>query len=288
VRLHLNEKNLGDYPNRSRAAALAAGRYLKYVDSDDLIYPHGLEVMVRAMEQFPASGFGLCKPDYYINRAPYPLQLSPAESYRWHFLRTGLFGNAPASAIIRRDAFQAMGGFSGKRYVGDVELWLRLGARYPAVILPPGLTWWRSHAEQEIKYEETGGDTVNLFYSVALEALNSPVCPLSPEECAEAIRRLKRDHARHILRLAATGQPASARRLLKAASQRHFPGAISSWRFHRQRSRSLPEACGAILTRAGALPLGNGITFRPRAGSSQQVELCFVHGLEPGHPLADW
>jgi hypothetical protein len=218
VRLHLNEKNLGDYPNRNRAAALAAGSYLKYVDSDDLIYPHGLEVMVRAMEQFPDSAFGLCKPDYYINRAPYPLQLSPVESYRWHFLRTGLFGNAPASAIIRRDAFQAIGGFSGKRYVGDVELWLRLGARYPAVILPPGLTWWRSHAEQEIKYEETGGDTVNLFYSVALEALNSPVCPLSPEERAEAIRRLKRDHARHVLRLAATGQPASAWRLLKAAS----------------------------------------------------------------------
>ena len=127
VRLHLNEKNLGDYLNRNRAAALAVGRYLKYVDADDLIYPHGLEVMVWAMEQFPDSGFGLAKADYYVNDKPYPLQLSPAESYRWDFLKAGLFGNAPLSAIIRKDAFRAIGGFSGKRYVGDTELWSAAG-----------------------------------------------------------------------------------------------------------------------------------------------------------------
>src|SRR5947207_2038625 len=59
VRVHVNEKNLGDYPNRNRAASLAQGRYLKYVDSDDVIYPHGLEAMVGMMERFPDSGLGL-------------------------------------------------------------------------------------------------------------------------------------------------------------------------------------------------------------------------------------
>ena len=33
-----------------RAAEMAQGRYLKYVDSDDLIYRHSLEIMVEAME----------------------------------------------------------------------------------------------------------------------------------------------------------------------------------------------------------------------------------------------
>ena|SRR5674476_1029541 len=32
VSVHINEKNLGDYPNRNRAASLARGRYLKYLD----------------------------------------------------------------------------------------------------------------------------------------------------------------------------------------------------------------------------------------------------------------
>src|SRR5271156_3108445 len=53
VKVFINEKNLGDYPNRNKAASYANGKYLKYVDSDDVVYPTGLEVFVNSMEQFP-------------------------------------------------------------------------------------------------------------------------------------------------------------------------------------------------------------------------------------------
>src|SRR5579862_5201402 len=53
IRVFLNEKNLGDYPNRNKAASYASGKYLKYVDSDDIIYPFGLAMMVNRMEAFP-------------------------------------------------------------------------------------------------------------------------------------------------------------------------------------------------------------------------------------------
>ena len=56
VKVFKNEKNLGDYPNRNKAASLANGKYLKYVDADDMIYPTGLEVMVSGMEKFPEAG----------------------------------------------------------------------------------------------------------------------------------------------------------------------------------------------------------------------------------------
>ena len=38
VKVYINETNLGDYPNRNKAASYASGEYLKYVDSDDLVY----------------------------------------------------------------------------------------------------------------------------------------------------------------------------------------------------------------------------------------------------------
>jgi glycosyltransferase involved in cell wall biosynthesis len=38
VRVFQNPSNLGDYGNRNAAASLATGKYLKFVDSDDLIY----------------------------------------------------------------------------------------------------------------------------------------------------------------------------------------------------------------------------------------------------------
>ena len=35
IRFYRNEKNLGDYPNRNKAASYAGGKYIKYVDADD-------------------------------------------------------------------------------------------------------------------------------------------------------------------------------------------------------------------------------------------------------------
>ena len=59
IKVYVNDKNLGDYPNRNKAASYAKGKYLKYLDADDLIYPRGLEVMVHTMEQFPEAALGI-------------------------------------------------------------------------------------------------------------------------------------------------------------------------------------------------------------------------------------
>ena len=61
IKVYVNEKNLGDYPNRNKAASYAKGKYLKYLDADDIIYPHGLEVMVHTMEQFPEAAWVFLK-----------------------------------------------------------------------------------------------------------------------------------------------------------------------------------------------------------------------------------
>ena len=45
IRVFRNEKNLGDYPNRNQAAAYARGKYLKYIDADDYLYPWGLDIL---------------------------------------------------------------------------------------------------------------------------------------------------------------------------------------------------------------------------------------------------
>jgi glycosyltransferase involved in cell wall biosynthesis len=52
VKVYVNETNLGDYPNRNRAASLARGEYIKYADSDDIMFPSCLKKMVTPMIQF--------------------------------------------------------------------------------------------------------------------------------------------------------------------------------------------------------------------------------------------
>lgn len=180
IKVYVNEKNLGDYPNRNKAASYAIGKYLKYVDSDDVIYEHTLQVMVSYMEKFPEAGFGLCCAS--DTREPFPILVSPAQAYREHFAGQNHFDRAPASSIIKREAFEAVGGFSGKRMIGDNELWLKLARSYSMVKMVTGLSWDRIHGEQERFSPYAQTQYLKLRYDVFTEALQHESCPLEPIE----------------------------------------------------------------------------------------------------------
>lgn len=221
VRVYQNEKNLGDYPNRKHAASLARGKYLKYVDSDDMIYPWGLGVFVRCMEQFPEAGFGLSA--HSAPDRPHPMIFSPAEAYREEFHGRELFGRAPGSGIIRRDAYEAVGGFSGMRQLGDMEFWLKIGARYPVVTLPPALVWDRVHGGQE-KNADSDTEKTAMRAGVVIAALESPDCPLDLPERRAALdayrRKLGRPFWRELLRPDRIGHALTYRRTVLVPLQR--------------------------------------------------------------------
>ena len=59
IRVSVNPRNLGDYANRRQAATVARGRFLKYHDSDDVMYPHCLAVMLDWLLKEPTAAFAL-------------------------------------------------------------------------------------------------------------------------------------------------------------------------------------------------------------------------------------
>ena len=188
IKLYINEKNLGDYPNRNKAASFAKGKYIKYLDSDDYIYPHGLWVMVNSMEQFSDAGFGIMSRGDYVS--PYPKQLSPKEAYREHFMGYGHFHRAPGSGIINLKAFNEVGGFSGRNVIGDVEFWLKIAIVYPMVKISDDLYWPRSHGDQQ-KDSVTGKQYEALIQEVTGNALLNPRCPLTKEDIAMVKKNIK-------------------------------------------------------------------------------------------------
>src|SRR5690606_10833563 len=102
IQVRTNTSNLGDYPNRNKAASYANGKYLKYLDADDIIYPYGLEQLVFYMEQFPDAGYGLLSLKREKERF-LPYQLTPTEAYLTHYLKYPIFNSAPLSSIIKRE-----------------------------------------------------------------------------------------------------------------------------------------------------------------------------------------
>jgi len=201
IRPYRNDRNLGDYPNRMRAASLATGRYIKYVDSDDLIHPHGLGVMVEAMEKHPQAALALSH-SLPEDREPYPSMLSPRDAWIRQFLGDGCLNSGPTGAIIRRDAFIEAGGFRDWGVLSDMDLWYRMAARWPVLLLQPGLVWWRRHDDQE--FTKGGASMVYLEkgYQLMMESLASSDSPLTPSERKAAEFRERQHQARRLISLA--------------------------------------------------------------------------------------
>lgn len=174
VKVYVNEKNLGDYPNRNKAASLAKGKYIKYVDADDYIYPTGLQVLVSMMEQFPEAGYGLCSLPQNIN-SPFPILMSPVEAYTYHYNGPGLFHKAPLSSIIRTDVFREAGGFGNIRMAGDFEMWHRLSQKYPVLLMPQGVVWYREHDAQEVNSFDA---FITVYEKIKHQYLLHDNCPL--------------------------------------------------------------------------------------------------------------
>ena len=103
IKLYSNHQNIGQFQNRNKAACLATGKYLKYVDSDDMILPDTISIMVEGMEQFDDAGIGLV----YTNSNKIDLSVIPFKvldsrlAYLWHYTNGGLLFPGPTGCIFK-------------------------------------------------------------------------------------------------------------------------------------------------------------------------------------------
>jgi len=188
VRVVVNERNLGDYPNRNRAAALARGRFIKYQDSDDVMYPHCLATMVPPLAAESRAGLALSS-GWHWPGGPCPMLLTPRMAYQREFLGQGLFMCGPACALFRTEVFHSLGMFPEKGVASDNIFWLKACATVNVLLLPADLFWYRVHPGQEI-HNPTAAREYALVPGEAWRALAAPNCPLDRAEREQARRNL--------------------------------------------------------------------------------------------------
>ena len=216
IAVHVNERNLGDYNNRNRAASLASGRYIKYLDADDLIYRNSLDGMVDALDRFSDAALALSS-NVIDPPEPYPVFFTPKKLIRQHFMEQSPLGVGPSAAIIRRDCFEKVGGFSGTQFVGDSELWLKLAEQWPVVTLPPALIWWRQHEGQQMHLELSKPEVLTTRYVLEKDILDT-TRHLTEDQKVEAREYLTHLHARRIWSFAIkTRQPSYLWALYRAS-----------------------------------------------------------------------
>ena len=203
IRVCANERNLGDYANRNHAASLARGEFMKFHDSDDVMYPHCLTVMASALEAEERAGFALTRSRAWPG-GRVPMLLTPKQAYQREFLGHGLFMCGPSGAMFRTGVFRELGGFQDFGPPSDTVFWMRACARYPVLLLQADLFYYREHPGQI-------GRTPNAALQYAKvpahlwNALAASDCPLNDAERVVARRNVAFTTAKSVWRAALRG-----------------------------------------------------------------------------------
>ena len=235
VRVHANDHNLGDYGNRNFAASLAGGEFFKFHDSDDIMYPHCLAVMVGHLSAAPDAALALSAHRAWAG-APCPILSTPYLSYQREFLGFGMFNQGPANALFRTVAFRRLGGFEDVGPHSDLAFWLRACRSVTVLLVPGDLYWYRVHEGQHLRTSEAAFDQAKAA-RFHWEALSHPQCPLRDVELETARRNVAFAAAKLALRAMRTG-----RLRLAAAHVRHSGLQPAEWARYVRRPRRAAAA----------------------------------------------
>lgn len=235
IRVSVNERNLGQFENRRQVASLARGRYLKFHDSDDVMYPHCLATMAAPLEAEPRAGFALSGSRHWPG-GPCPMLLTPTLAYEREYLGSGLFHLGPAAAMFRADVFRDLGGFPLAGAPSDFVFWVTACSKVNVLLVPGDLFYYRIHPAQELTAPRS-----ELEYARATghawRMLNSPECPLTGETLEQAKRNFAFVQARGVYRLLKRRRFGAATAILK-----HTGLGASDWIRYLRRPRRRADA----------------------------------------------
>jgi len=154
VRYFRNPRNMGVAATRNNCLAVSRGKYIAWLDADDLYYPEMLAVQSAVLDQHP--NVGLVHGAYHVidhegRRLPdWPLPFSSEviESGREAF-RELILSNyiTTPTVMVRRECHDQVGPFSEKigKSSSDWEMWLRLTLHADLAFTSKVVAQYRQH-----------------------------------------------------------------------------------------------------------------------------------------------
>jgi glycosyltransferase involved in cell wall biosynthesis len=173
IRFYLNEQNLGDYPNRNRAASFAQGELLVYVDSDDTINSDALGYIVDSFNNFPNASYAT------IYRGENKLIASLIESndiIEKHFFKESILHFGPGGTVIRKRFFDKIGGFPEKYGpANDMYYNIKAASNTAVILMPYDYLNYRIHSGQESNNEYSYLYQGNNYFRDILQLSELPI-----------------------------------------------------------------------------------------------------------------
>jgi glycosyltransferase involved in cell wall biosynthesis len=143
---YISQSNAGLSAARNAGIRQANGEWIALLDADDLWHPQKLEMQLKAVQNrwdvaLVGSPSARAMPDV--------LPTNPNAKYLTvrDFLVSARMG--PSSALIRRRCLESVGLFDESlQSVEDRDMWLRIAAQFPCVLVESPCWWYRTHTGQ--------------------------------------------------------------------------------------------------------------------------------------------
>ena len=225
IQILFGSGGVGVAGQRNRGVAVATTPLIAFLDGDDLWTPAKLARQVAVLEADAAISLVYCGfatfPGGHLEAARPARVTDLSSGRRVRNLARAYFLNdppiAPSTVLMRRDAFDAVGGFDAAvRVFEDTDFYLRLAARGRFGMVAAPLMLKRHHAASMTSVSSDGGaeaDRLIAHHAHVAEraaARDPRLAPLIPRRLAERARKL----GNHLWLV---GDEAGARRLLKRA-----------------------------------------------------------------------
>jgi glycosyltransferase involved in cell wall biosynthesis len=187
IRSWRNEHNIGEYRNRNKVLGEASGRFILFIDGDDILYKDALARCATYITAFPSAKAVWGIYPVYFDFVALPYLFTPLQLTRLNYLSTyPLTVVGLAESFFSVQALLQTGGFDERFAIGDTYIKRVFCCRFPVLLATAGFAHWRQYPEQASNRVRSFYKQLTETYLIDKEILWSKTNPLEDEELQKA------------------------------------------------------------------------------------------------------